>query len=105
MHSEEGSRAGLGSGFPVLRRDRMRVVRQPCPQAGIWPQSQGCVAPVGVGGAPHIPEQWGVATLGGPCAGVRGCRRVCRPDARAVGGGRLWAWGLQGSLLAGTRCY
>lgn len=50
MHSEEESRAGLGSGFPGLRRNGTRVVRLLYPQAGIWPQSQGCVAPVGVGG-------------------------------------------------------
>lgn len=28
----------------------MRVVRQQCPQAGIWLQSQGCVAQGGRGG-------------------------------------------------------
>lgn len=66
MHLEEGSRVGPGSGFPVLRRKGMRVVRQQCPQAGIWLQSQGCVAQGGGGGAPHIPEQQVVVALGGP---------------------------------------
>lgn len=64
MHLEEGSRVGPGSGFPVLRRKGMRVVRQQCPQAGIWVQSQGCVAQGGRGGrATHS------GAAGGGCPG------------------------------------